>query len=411
VEFSPSGVPGCIFWLGRFTAIRRPVIAYFALTLLCISNSDCACLAQSKQSTPANHEQSKGLYDQLCLRCHAANGKGDPGWKTAPDFTRRSWQDEVDDARLIISILEGKGTEMPGFSRQLNKPKAKALVAYIRAFAPTRMQPAAEGASSNDLDNRMQQLRGELRDLQTQQKELAASTRKSDPPSPIKEPTLPPTPANERPVITHPKETPAGKQAPQLAVDVSAPSTIPKAVGGSTTGIGPNKSNELEMPRRQAEDDDREEDVPDQCGLQHLLRWLGRFHSAAVHLPLGLLLSAAAAEFLFFATARREFGTTSRGCVWFAGLTAPVAAALGWFLAGGQLTDHNWVLTLHRWMGTMIALCALFALVLIEVSCRRWPLARGTYRLTLIFSVSLALATGFFGGALIHGLNYYAWPL
>jgi mono/diheme cytochrome c family protein len=411
VEFWHSGVPGCIFWFRHFTAIQRPVIAYFTLTLLCISNSDCACLAQSKQSIPASHEKSKELYDQLCLRCHAANGKGDPGWKTAPDFTRRAWQDEVDDARLIVSILRGRGTEMPGFSRQLNKSKAKALVAYIRAFAPTRPQPVAEGALSNELDTQMQQLQGELRNLQAQQKELAASTRKSDPPSPIKAPTLPPTPANERPAITAPKETPAGKQPPQLAADVSAPSTIPKAVGGSTTEIGPNKSNELEMPRGQDEEDDQEEDVPDQCCLQHILRWLGRFHSAAVHLPLGLLRSAAAAEFLFFVSARREFGTTSRGCVWFAALTAPVAAALGWFLAGGQMTDHNWVLTLHRWMGTMIAICTLIALVLVEVSCRRWPLARGTYRLTLIFSASLALATGFFGGALIHGLNYYAWPL
>jgi uncharacterized membrane protein len=91
-----------------------------------------------------------------------------------------------------------------------------------------------------------------------------------------------------------------------------------------------------------------EDAMPEECNLQQLLGWLGRFHSAVVHFPLGLLMAAAAIEFLFFATRRPQFAATSRGCIWLGGLTAPPAAALGWCLAGANLTDANWVLMAHR---------------------------------------------------------------
>jgi uncharacterized membrane protein len=151
--------------------------------------------------------------------------------------------------------------------------------------------------------------------------------------------------------------------------------------------------------------------MPEPSSLQQLLGWLGRFHPASVHFPVALLVAAAAAELLLFLTGRAAFDAASRVCVWFGGLTAPPAAALGWFLAGVQLTDPNWVLAAHRWLGTATAVCAVVVLVLSEVSRRTRPSARATFRLTLLLNAVLVLATGFFGGALIHGLDYYAWPL
>jgi len=174
---------------------------------------------------------------------------------------------------------------------------------------------------------------------------------------------------------------------------------------------GPSEHIPGETPSPKEPTKAPEELMSETSSLQKLVAWLGRFHPAAVHVPLGLLLAAGVVELLFFATDRQEFGATSRICIWFAGITAPLAAALGWVLARAQPTDMNWVLTVHRWLGTSNAACTIAALVLIEVSCRARSSLRGTFRLLLVLNIVLALATGFFGGALVHGLDYYAWPL
>jgi uncharacterized membrane protein/mono/diheme cytochrome c family protein len=142
-----------------------------------------------------------------------------------------------------------------------------------------------------------------------------------------------------------------------------------------------------------------------------LIPWLGRFHPAAVHFPVALLTAAALAELLRLATGKPAFDAVSRFCIWFGALTAVVAGTLGWFCGDLRLTDASWVMMTHRWVGTSTVACTGLALVLGEVSHR--PDRRRTrivFRVALLVVTALVLVTGFFGGAVVFGLDHYTWP-
>jgi mono/diheme cytochrome c family protein/uncharacterized membrane protein len=142
-----------------------------------------------------------------------------------------------------------------------------------------------------------------------------------------------------------------------------------------------------------------------------LIPWLGRFHAAAVHFPVALLTAAAAAELLRLATGKHAFDVASRFCIWFGAVTVVVAGVLGWFGGDLRLTDASWVMMTHRWIGTSTVACAGLVLVLGEVSRR--PDRRRTrmvFRVALFVVAALVLVTGFFGGAVVFGLDHYAWP-
>jgi uncharacterized membrane protein len=145
--------------------------------------------------------------------------------------------------------------------------------------------------------------------------------------------------------------------------------------------------------------------------FKKLVRWLGNFHPPLVHFPIALLTAAAVAEFLRLATGKPAFDAISRFCIWFGTLTAVVAGILGWFLAGFRFTDVTWVMMMHRWIGTFTVACAVLVLVLSEMSrpsARHWT--KVWFRVTLFVAAALVSVTGFLGGAVVFGLNHYAWP-
>jgi mono/diheme cytochrome c family protein/uncharacterized membrane protein len=157
--------------------------------------------------------------------------------------------------------------------------------------------------------------------------------------------------------------------------------------------------------------DEPAEGVPPRRFFDRLIRWLGRFHPPAVHFPIALLTAAAMAEILRIATGKPNFDAISRYCVWFGTLTAVVAGVLGWFMAGFRLTDASWVMMTHRWLGTCTVVCAGLVLVLSELSRR--PDRRRTRmcsRVALLVVAVLVSVTGFFGGAVVFGLDHYSWP-
>ena len=140
------------------------------------------------------------------------------------------------------------------------------------------------------------------------------------------------------------------------------------------------------------------------------LAWLGRFHPPLTHFPIALLTAAAIAELLFIRTGGVHFEHAVRFSVWFGAIGAFSAAALGWLSAGFQLFDAEWLLTAHRWSGTGTALLAAGLLVLCE-RANRAAASRQSFRVALFASAALVGATGFLGGALIHGLDHYAWQV
>jgi uncharacterized membrane protein len=136
--------------------------------------------------------------------------------------------------------------------------------------------------------------------------------------------------------------------------------------------------------------------------------WLGKFHPPVTHFPIALLIASAVAEVLFAKTGKILFDNARLYCLWFGIIGAVGAGTLGWFLAGFELVDKNWLLTTHRWLGSSTVVCSLL-LGWVSWSGAKYGHSRLWYRLLLLLVVILVSATGFFGGTMLYGLDQYAW--
>ena len=183
---------------------------------------------------------------------------------------------------------------------------------------------------------------------------------------------------------TEPAET--SRPAPVHAADGHShpPETTPTSHDGSTSGHH------------------------DESTLPKPLAWLGKFHPPATHFPIALLVAAAFGELLVIRRGSQEYRHAVHFCVRLGALGALLAACLGWFFAGFRLVDEEWVMTAHRWAGTSAALLAL-ALVLSLERAESSDNPRRLFRGLLFSSASIVGATGFLGGALLYGIDHYAW--
>lgn len=157
--------------------------------------------------------------------------------------------------------------------------------------------------------------------------------------------------------------------------------------------------------------DDEHDHATDHGFNSKLVSWIGKFHPPATHLPIGLLIGAVIAEGLLILTRRDLFRHASAFCVGLAVLGAVIAATLGWFNGGFVLVDDDWVQLTHRWLGTGTALLTLAMGVLLFRLSRpaAEPVSRMMFRVVLFVTAGLVGVTGFFGGALVYGINHYAW--
>ncbi len=136
---------------------------------------------------------------------------------------------------------------------------------------------------------------------------------------------------------------------------------------------------------------------------------VSRFHPAAVHLPVGLLLVAALAELLRLATRSAALATTVRFCLALGAVGALTAAGTGWF--AGEF--HGYVgedLFWHRWLGVGTAGLALVTLIVGEVARSRRNAAAANARgwnvvasCLVIGAAALVAITGHYGGTMVHG--------
>jgi mono/diheme cytochrome c family protein len=79
----------------------------------------------------------KGIYVQLCARCHGDTGAGGalPGGVAVPALNDPALQARLTDAQMARGIALGKGA-MPSFMQDLDRDKLAAVIAYIRSLAP-----------------------------------------------------------------------------------------------------------------------------------------------------------------------------------------------------------------------------------------------------------------------------------
>lgn len=151
-------------------------------------------------------------------------------------------------------------------------------------------------------------------------------------------------------------------------------------------------------------------DEPALSFVNRLIAWLGKNHPMVVHFPIALLMAALLAEGLAVLTGREHFTSTGRFCAVLGGVAAIAAGVLGWFFGGFQLTDGEWVKTTHRWVGTSTALWGVpVAVLALKSGLAGGERFRRRYRVGLVIGAGLVGAAGFFGGALVYGIDHLAW--
>ena len=146
-------------------------------------------------------------------------------------------------------------------------------------------------------------------------------------------------------------------------------------------------------------------DDPPKSFAARLLDWLGRFHPMLVHFPIAFIPAA-----LFTAIVGRKrpgFAKPVQFLVVTAGVTAPFALLSGWLSGGFELGLDDWMMQSHRWLGTGIGIGA-FALGVFAL--RRPEQDRGSGMIVGLSILTAAiLVQGWFGGALVHGVDHLNW--
>lgn len=186
--------------------------------------------------------------------------------------------------------------------------------------------------------------------------------------------------------------------------DFSDPLEAPPAASGEDDRERPRAAPGAATPG----DSGRREEAADRS---RLVEWIGRFHPASTHMPIGLILGAAVAEALVILTRKAHFRHAAAFCLTIGTIAAILTATLGWFNGDFVLRDDDWVRATHRWLGTGAALGSLVVLLLMRGTVRR-PESQNmgrVYQAALFCLATLVAVAGFFGGSLVYGLKHYSF--
>ncbi|WP_265530441.1 DUF2231 domain-containing protein [Sphingomicrobium marinum] len=180
------------------------------------------------------------------------------------------------------------------------------------------------------------------------------------------------------PALAHPDKPHGGNEAPtEMVMNAAAPEVV-AAPSPSVEPLGP---------------------------LARTGRWMGRLHPAIVHFPLALAPLALLA--LWLARRRKSFEQTASFMIIAAGITGPVAAAVGWLAAVPAWWDSDPIVAWHRWVGTLLgAALGIFGWVVWK---RPATLTKRWLWQSYLVLVILLIIQGWLGGAMIHGLNHLNW--
>jgi mono/diheme cytochrome c family protein len=121
--------------------MRTLLLAFFVIVCLPLS----ATHLKAGRAPEVSYERSAPqLYRRYCVSCHGNDGKAKTSkgkFNHARDLSDTQWQDEVSDARIFNSIMNGRNERgnMPPFSGKLNEKQINSLVDYVRKLkGPTQ---------------------------------------------------------------------------------------------------------------------------------------------------------------------------------------------------------------------------------------------------------------------------------
>lgn len=96
-----------------------------------------AAVGSGLHAAGGNVAKGKGLYTNLCLRCHGIDGKGDTSMKFNPpvaDLSAPAAQSKLD-ASLMKAIHDGrKDTAMGAWKLVLSDEEIRDVTAYVRVL-------------------------------------------------------------------------------------------------------------------------------------------------------------------------------------------------------------------------------------------------------------------------------------
>lgn len=147
-------------------------------------------------------------------------------------------------------------------------------------------------------------------------------------------------------------------------------------------------------------------------GLRAWIGWLGKLHPMVIHFPIAFALAAFLADLLFLLVKRDVFEGAARYILTLGGLSALLAAPLGWAAAstaryGVELQSD---LFAHRWLGTAGGALLVVAWVVREWSFLQYSRPGNFSRVLLAVATVAILGAGFFGGNLVFGPGHLAFP-
>ena len=203
-----------------------------------------------------------------------------------------------------------------------------------------------------------------------------------------------------------------------ILLTVSAPATAhkahkkvqPTAQQVEQPGAQPNEAAAMQagptaMHAQMGEMMVEKEDRTQMTIMERFLDWLGRLHPIIVHFPIAFFPAA-----LFTAIVGRRkpaFGAPVQFLIVAGGIIAPLSALLGWFDAGFDFATDDWLLQFHRWLGTFIGVGALG---LGFWAWRKPEADRSTGMMIGLALITMAIVVqGWFGGALVHGVDHMDW--
>lgn len=118
----------------RATVAAVWCLAWIALTGL--ARWEDRALPPKPTYAQAQEARAASNYREHCLDCHGETGRGDgPQARAfgldARDFTDPDFWKETNEERILASIRDGRGEDMPAFGKRLDAEQIEALVAYL----------------------------------------------------------------------------------------------------------------------------------------------------------------------------------------------------------------------------------------------------------------------------------------
>jgi mono/diheme cytochrome c family protein len=177
--------PRTIGWLPKVSRFRQTLVWIGVAAIIFVGRAlgplASRILAAGAEPADVRPAPTAELYRSLCQRCHGPDGHGVTprrGRDNFPDFAHHAWQGQRTDAQMMVSILDGLGTEMPPFRGRLSNDQVRNLVARIRSFAPPEARSnLRSGAEPSDFEAEFRRLKDEFEDLRRQIRDLGSSSR------------------------------------------------------------------------------------------------------------------------------------------------------------------------------------------------------------------------------------------